>query len=219
MMFARSATASARLRRLRVGRTVAPARGFILGYVLFALVVLGIVTAVLSRINEAEADTKWVNDGVIRVRENMQTIRLQLITCSALLGASDVGGDVSFPPQLDPATPTPLATLPCREANEEEELPAIGLFDGSTGVFPPTPPRGFTPYVYVNNFNDHNAALFDGEDAVWVETTVDTTSGAAVLNRIRLTAAGPDTQVTTVDGVTRLRLFIARRADGGDGES
>jgi hypothetical protein len=214
MMFARSATHATPARRLRrLGRAGAPARGFILGYILFALVVLGIVTAVLSRINEAEADTKWVNDGVIRIKENLQTVRMQLITCSAILGASDAGGDVEFPPQPDPGTPTLLATLQCPQGAE----PPIGLFDGSAGVFPPTPPRGFTPYVYVNNFNDYNAA--NGEEAVWVQTTVATPSGAAVLNRINLTAAGPDTEVATVDGVTRLRFYIARRADAGGGGS
>ena len=207
MMFARSATASARLRRLRVGRTVAPARGFIMGYILFALMVLGIVVAVLSRINEAEAETKWVNDGVIRVKENLQTVRMQLITCSALLGATDAGGDVAFPPQISEEEPTPLATLVCPQGSE----PAMGLFDGSSGVFPPTPPRGFTPYVYINNFNEYDPAV--GEEAVWVETTVATPPGAAVLNRIQLTAAGPDTEVTTAQGVTRLRFFIARRAE------
>lgn len=207
MMFARSATASARLRRLRVGRTVAPARGFIMGYILFALMVLGIVVAVLSRINEAEAETKWVNDGVIRVKENLQTVRMQLITCSALLGATDAGGDVAFPPQISEDEPTPLETLVCPQGSE----PAMGLFDGSSGVFPPTPPRGFTPYVYINNFNDYDPDV--GEEAVWVETTVATPPGAAVLNRIQLTAAGPDTEVTTAQGVTRLRFFIARRAE------
>ena len=207
-MFARSANHADPVRRLRrFGRNRAPARGFIMGYILFALTVLGIVVAVLSRINEAEAETKWVNDGVIRVRENLQTVRIQLITCSALLGANDGGGDVEFPPQADPETPTPLATLQCPQGTE----PAIGLFDGSSGVFPPTPPRGFTPYVYINNFNDYDPD--NGEEAVWVETTVATPPGAAVLNRVRLTAAGPDTEVTTAQGVTRLRFFIARRAE------
>jgi hypothetical protein len=70
MMFARSATDATPARRLRrLGRTGAPARGFIMGYILFALLVLGIVTAVLSRINDAEADSRWVNDGVIRIKE------------------------------------------------------------------------------------------------------------------------------------------------------
>ena len=206
MMFARSATASARLRRLRVGRTVAPARGFIMGYILFALTVLGIVLAVLSRINEAEAETKWVNDGVIRVRENLQNIRVQIVTCSALLGSSAGGAtDIEFPPQPNPAVPAPLDQLQCPQGN----LDPIGLFDGSAGVFLPTPPRGFTPYVYVNNFNDHDPAR--GPDAVFVDTTIDTPSGAAVLNRIRLGAAGPDIEVTANQGVTRLRFFIARR--------
>ena len=209
-MFARSAKHAAPVRRLRrLGRVRAPARGFIMGYILFALTVLGIVVAVLSRINEAEAETKWVNDGVIRIRENLQTVRIQLITCSALLGASDGSGDVMFPPQADPDTPTPLATLQCPQGTE----PAIGLFDGSSGVFPPAPPRGFTPFVYINNFNDYDPD--NGEEAVWVETSVSTSPGAAVLNRVRLTAAGPDTEITTLgDGSTRLRFFIARRADG-----
>jgi hypothetical protein len=206
MMFARSATRTTPARRLRrLGRTGAGARGFIMGYILFALMVLGIVVAVLSRINEAEAETKWVNDGVIRIKENLQNVRVQVITCSALLGAVDGATDISFPPEATAGTPTPLAELECPQGTE----PAIGLFDGSAGVFPPTPPRGFTPFVYINNFNIYDEDR--GPEAVWVETTVSSPSGAAVLNRIQFGASGPDIEVATVAGVTRLRFFLAAR--------
>ena len=206
MMFARSATDATPARRLRrLGRTGAPARGFIMGYILFALLVLGIVTAVLSRINDAEADTRWVNDGVIRIKENLQNVRVQVITCSALLGAGDGATDIAFPPEATPGTPTPLAQLQCPQGAE----PAIGLFDGSSGVFPPTPPRGFTQFVYINNFNTYSAAR--GPEAVWIETTVSSPSGAAVLNRIQVGASGPDIVVATVDGATRLRFFLASK--------
>lgn len=206
MMFAGSATDATPARRLRrLGRTGAPARGFIMGYILFALLVLGIVTAVLSRINDAEADTRWVNDGVIRIKENLQNVRVQVITCSALLGAGDGATDIAFPPEATPGTPTPLADLECPQGDQ----PPIGLFDGSAGVFPPTPPRGFTPFVYINNFNTYAADR--GPEAVWVETTVSSPPGAAVLNRIQIGASGPDIQVATVAGVTRLRFFLASR--------
>jgi hypothetical protein len=176
-----------------------------MGYILFALMVLGIVVAVLSRINEAEVETKWVNDGVIRIKENMQNIRVQVITCSALLGAGDGATDIAFPPEATAGTPTPLAELECPQGAE----PAIGLFDGSAGVFLPTPPRGFTPFVYINNFNIYDEDR--GPEAVWVETSVSSPSGAAVLNRIQFGATGPDIEVTTVDGATRLRFFLAAR--------
>jgi hypothetical protein len=206
MMFARSATDATPARRLRrLGRTGAPARGFIMGYILFALLVLGIVTAVLSRINAAEADTRWVNDGVIRIKENLQNVRVQVIICSALLGAGDVDTDLAFPPEATPGEPTPLADLECPQGDQTP----IGLFDGSAGVFPPTPPRGFTPFVYINNFNTYSADR--GPEAVWVETTVSSPSGAAVLNRIQFGASGPDIEVATVDGATRLRFFLASR--------
>ena len=204
MMFAGSATYATPARRLRrLGRTGAPAHGFIMGYILFALLVLGIVTAVLSRINDAEADTKWVNDGVIRIKENLQNIRVQVITCSALLGAGDGATDIAFPPEATAGAPTPLAQLQCPQGAE----PSIGLFDGSAGVFPPTPPRGFTPFVYINNFNIYDEDR--GPEAVWVETSVSSPSGAAVLNRIQFGATGPDIEVTTVDGARRLRFFLA----------
>lgn len=210
-MLARSATRPTPTRRLRrFGRPRAPSRGFILAYILFALTVLGIVVAVLSRINQAEAETKWVNDGVVRVRENMQNIRVQILTCSALLGSSAGGGgagDIEFPPEVTPGDPTPLGDLKCPQGN----LDPIGLFDGSAGVFLPTPPAGFTPYVYVNNFNGHVPAR--GPDAVFVDTTVNTPPGASVLRRIDVGATGPDVEVTVLeDGTTRLRFFIARRA-------
>jgi hypothetical protein len=157
----------------------------------------------LSRINDAEADTKWVNDGVIRIKENLQNIRVQVITCSALLGAGDGATDISFPPEATAGTPTPLAQLQCPQGAE----PSIGLFDGSAGVFPPTPPRGFTPFVYINNFNIYDEDR--GPEAVWVETSASSPSGAAVLNRIQFGATGPDIEVTTVDGARRLRFFLA----------
>jgi hypothetical protein len=205
MMFARSATYATPARRLRrFGRAGAGARGFIMGYILFALMVLGIVVAVLSRINEAEAETKWVNDGVIRVKENLQTVRVQIVTCSALLGTTGTG-DIEFPPQVTAGTPTPLQDLVCPQGN----LGPVGLFDGSAGVFSPAPPRDFTPYVYVNNFNSYDPD--DGPEAVWVETTVATAPGASVIRRIDLAATGPETEVTTTNGVTRLRLYLARR--------
>jgi hypothetical protein len=205
MMFARSATRTTSARRpRRFGRTGAGARGFILGYILFSLIVLGIVVAVLSRINDSEAQTKWVNDGVVRVKENLQTIRVQIVTCSALLGTTGTG-DIEFPPQVTAGTPTPLGDLQCPQGN----LGPVGLFDGSAGVFLPEPPRGFTPYVYVNNFNAFSSAT--GPEAVWVETTVATSPGEAVLNRIDISATGPETEVTTTNGVTRLRLYLALR--------
>jgi hypothetical protein len=204
-MFARSAKHADPVRRLRrFGRSRAPARGFIMGYILFALTVLGIVVAVLSRINDAEAETKWVADGTIRVRENLQNIRVQVITCSALLGSSEGSGDIVFPPQASPTEPTPLNLLKCPQGT----LSPIGLFDGSAGVFLPAPPQGFTPYLYTNTYD---TAAPGAEAAVYVETTVSSPTGAAVLNRIARSASGPDTVVTTAAGVTRLRYYLAKR--------
>jgi hypothetical protein len=135
----------------------------------------------------------------------MQNVRVQVITCSALLGAGDGATDIAFPPEATAGTPTPLVDLKCPQGAE----PAIGLFDGSSGVFPPNPPRGFTPFVYINNFNTYKADR--GPEAVWVETSVSSPSGAAVLNRIQFGASGPDIVVATVDGATRLRFFLASK--------
>jgi hypothetical protein len=204
-MFARSAKhADPVRRRRRFGRMRAPARGFILGYILFALTVLGIVVAVLTRINDAEAETKWVADGTVRVRDNLQNIRVQVLTCSALLGSAEGSGDIMFPPQKTSSTPTPLNELVCPQGS----LPAIGLFNGSAGVFLPTPPQGFSPYVYVNTYDTAPAGQ---AAAVYVETTVSSPPGAAVLNRIARSAAGPDTVVSAANGVTTLRYYLAKR--------
>ena len=204
-MFARSATRTSPARRLRrIGRVGVPARGFIMAYILFALTVLGIVVAVLSRINEAEADTKWVNDGVVRVRDNLQSIRIQVLTCSALLGVNEGSGDIVFPPQVLAPEPTRIDQLTCPQG----DLDPIGLFDGSSGVFAPEPPQGFTAYRYVNTFE--TAAANEAAE-VYVETTVSSPSGAAVLARIDRSAPGPDTVVTTVNGVTTLRYYLAQR--------
>jgi hypothetical protein len=49
---------------------------------------------------------------------------------------------------------------------------------------------------------------------VFVDTTVNTPPGASVLRRIDVGATGPDVEVTVLeDGTTRLRFFIARRAE------
>lgn len=204
-MFARSANHADPVRRLRrFGRSHASARGFIMGYILFALTVLGIVVAVLSRINDAEAETKWVADGTVRIRENLQNIRVQVMTCSALMGAEEGSGDIVFPPQVDPDEPSALVDLECPQGT----LPPIKLFDGSAGVFLPAPPRGFTPYLYTNTYD---TAGPDEPAEVYVETTVSSPSGAAVLNRIARSASGPDTVVSVADGVTTLRYYLAKR--------
>jgi hypothetical protein len=208
-MFARSATRPTPTRRLRrIGRVGAPARGFIMGYILFALTVLGIVVAVLSRINEAEAETKWVADGVVRVRENLQNIRVQVMTCSAILGVSEGSGDIVFPPQKTSTEPTPLNQLECPQGT----LDPIRLFDGSAGVFNPEPPQGFTAYQYVNTYE---TAAANAAAAVYVETSVSSVSGAAVLARLDRSAPGPDTVVTTSNGVTTLRYYLAQRQAKG----
>ena len=204
-MFASSANSAAPVRRLRrFGRSRAPARGFILGYILFALIVLGIVVAVLSRINEAESDAKWVDAGLIRVKENLQNIRVQVLTCSALLGASDGSTTISFPPQADPDTPTPLNELECPQGTE----PPIRLFDGSAGIFLPIPPQGFDAYKYTNTYD---TAAAGAAAEVYVETSTSSPSGAAVLNRLKISATGPDTVVTVASGVTKLRYYLAKR--------
>jgi hypothetical protein len=204
-MFARSAKHADPVRRLRrFGRNRAAARGFIMGYILFALTVLGIVVAVLSRINEAEAETKWVADGTVRVRENLQNIRVQVMTCSALMGAEEGSGEIVFPPQVSTSTPTPLQDLECPQGT----LPPVMLFDGSAGVFLPSPPQGFAPYRYTNTYDTAPAS---SPAAVYVETSSSSPSGAAVLNRIARSASGPDTVVTTANGVTTLRYYLAKR--------
>lgn len=205
-MFARSAKHADPVRRLRrFGRMRAPARGFIMGYILFSLMLLGIVVAVLSRINDAEADTKWVNDGLIRVKENLQNIRVQVLTCSALLGSDSGSADISFPPQKVAGTATALGDLECPQGTQ----PPIKLFDGSAGVFLPTPPQGFSPYVYVNSY-DTAAASAAAE--VYVETTVSSPPGAAVLNRLKVGSTTPDIEISTSAGVTKLRYYLAKRA-------
>jgi len=204
-MFACSAKHAAPVRRLRrLGRSRVPARGFIMGYILFALLVLGIVVAVLSRINEAEAETKWVADNLVRVRENLQNIRVQVMTCSAILGAEEGGGDIAFPPQKTAGTATPLNELECPQGT----LPPIRLFDGSSGVFLPAPPQGFTPYLYVNTYD---TAAPTAAAAVYVESIVSTPSALAVLARLDRSAPGPETEVITADGVTKLRYYLAKR--------
>lgn len=204
-MFARNAKHAEPVRRLRrFGRLRAPARGFILGYILFSLILLGVVVATISRLNDAETDARWVDAGLVRVKENLQNIRVQVLTCSALLGATDGAVAISFPPQKLATEPTLLFDLECPQGTE----PPIRLFDGSAGVFLPTPPQGFTAYKYTNTYD---TAAADAAAEVYVETTTDSSQGAAVLNRLLIGSAGPDTEVTTTAGVTKLRYYLAKR--------
>lgn len=196
-------------RRLRrFGRVPAPARGFIMGYILFALVMLGVVVAALSRIEDSQADAKWVDRALTRLQENLQNSRVQVITCAALItsGNPDVGGgQPQYPPQ---PVDNLLANVTCPQGSS----PAIPLFDGSSGVFTPTPPAGFSPYTYVNTFPTAGPS---GAAAVYIQSTTGSPIAVSALQRLQKSYSGQELDVTTnSSGVTTMKYYIAKRAAG-----
>jgi len=174
-----------------------------MGYLMTALIILGIITAALSRMNEQQSEAKFVEDSVTRLKDNVQTIRVQVMTCSALISADELATGILFPPQPPGAGNNTLNNVSCPMGTE----PAIPLFDGSNGVFLPRPPSGFTPYAYYNDL----AGVDPGSDnAVYVETTTNSTLGRAAINRLAFTYSADEMTITESGATTRLRYYLAK---------
>ena len=197
-------------RRLRrFGRVPAPARGFIMGYILFALVMLGVVVAALSRIEDSQADAKWVDAALVRLKENIQNSRVQVITCAALV-TTDLTGEAQDATPQYPASPADglLGSLVCPQGS----LQPMPLFDGSSGVFVPTPPAGFSPYTYVNTFA--TAAATDPAE-VYIQTQSASPFALTAVTRLQKNYSAQELTVTTDEsGLVTLRYYIAKRAAG-----
>lgn len=176
-----------------------------MGYLMTALIILGIITAALSRMNEQQAEAKFVEDSLTRLKDNVQSIRVQVMTCSALISADELASGVLFPPQPTGAGNNTLNNVVCPMGAD----PAIPLFDGSSGVFLPRPPSGFEAYSYFNDFAGADPAV---DDAVYVETVTDSSSGRAAINRFARTYSPDEMTVIESGARTTLRYYLAKRS-------
>lgn len=177
-----------------------------MGYILFALVLIGVVVAAMNRLSDTQADVKWVDDALVRLKENFQNTRVQVITCAAIItsGAS-TDAQTQYPPQPENNL---LSNVTCPQGTASP----MKLFDGSSGVFVPTPPSGFTPYVYVNSFPTAGAS---GDAAVYVESTTRSPLAQSALQRLQKTYSSQELEVTTdAAGVTTMKFYIAKRTAG-----
>jgi hypothetical protein len=195
-------------RRLwRSGRGVAArrTRGFIMGYLITALIILGIVVAALGRINEQQAEAKYVEDSLTRLKDNIQSIRTQIITCSALISADELATGILFPPQPAGQGNNTLDNVSCPMGTQ----PDMPLFDGSSGVFLPRPPSGFSAYTYFNDFAGTDPAV---DDAVYVETATDSSPGKSAINRLARTYSPDEMTVIESGARTTLRYYLAKQS-------
>jgi len=194
-----------RSRRRHPGGQRLRARGFIMGYILFALVVLGVVVAALSRLQDQQSDAKWVDGALSRLKDNLQNSRVQILTCAALITTGGTSAETQYPPQSDDGL---LGSVTCPQGT----LAPMQLFDGSSGVFTPTPPSGFSPYTYVNTFATAEEA--DPAD-VYIETTSASPMAFSALSRLQKSYSAEEMVVTTdSSGVTTMQYYIAKRAAG-----
>ena len=186
------------LRRLpRTGRGGAArrSRGFIMGYLMAALIILGIVTAGLSRMRDEQASAEWVDRAQSTLRTNIQVIRTQVLLC-AVTNSSDQAGLVA-------AMPTSASTTD-GDTLEDVQCPGTNqlLFDGTNTVFLPRPPVGFTPWRYVNDLGTSGN--------IFARTSTSEANGVAAVNRLSRTFGTDEMSVTTAGGTTTLTYFLRR---------
>ena len=205
-------------RRARRGRG-APARGFIMGYIVLALLVFGILTAAMGRLKDTQATALWVDNAQAALRANIQTIRARMLVCAANMYADPDPTKPSAQPMLDalPSSGTspegvPLEELPCTgttnsifpQNGPSPAASAEGMFDGSGAVFKPTPPRGFEPWRYVNQVKAGAA-----KGAIFVRTSTADPNAIAAVNRIVKSFRSPEV-VSTVEGGRTVLTFYLR---------
>jgi hypothetical protein len=190
-----------RLRRNGSGGAVHPARGFILGYILFSLILLGIVVAAIGRMRDDQAGAEWVDRAQATLRSNLQVIRSQVLLC-AVTNSSDAAGLVrSMPLSVSASTGDLLGAVACPGSNQN-------LFDGSNTVFVPRPPEGFTPWRYVNDPQGNGSPATRG--MIFVYTTTADLNGIAAVNRLSRSFGQAEMTVAAAAGTTTLTYFLVR---------
>lgn len=181
-------------------------RGFILGYIMFALILLGVVVAAMSRMRDEQAGAEWVDRAQGTLRNNVQVIRTQVLLC-AVTNSSDAAGLVTAMPQSDDDVNGDLL--------DSVQCPGAGnkLFDGTNTVFLPRPPQGFAAWRYVNAIGGGGPT--DGQ--IFVFTSTSDPNGVAAINRLSKTFGVDEMAVSSASGTTRLTYFLRKPASAGGG--
>ena len=184
-----------RLPRAGRGAAVRRPRGFIMGYLMTALIILGIVTAALSRMRDEQASAEWVDRAQSTLRTNVQIIRTQVLLCAAASSTAQAGLVAAMPQSVDDTNGDALASVQCTSTGQR-------LFDGTNTVFLPRPPEGFTPWVYVNDLG--------ASGTIFARTSTSDANGIAAVNRLRRTFGTDEMSLTTAGGTTTLTYFLRR---------
>lgn len=179
------------------GRGVAArgSRGFILGYIMMALLLLGVITAAISRLKDERAAADWVDSAQATLRNDIQIIRTQVLLCAATASSDNAGFVAAMPQSADDTNGDELDLIQCTGTGQR-------LFDGTNTVFLPRPPEGFTPWRYVNDLT--------ASGNIFVRTSTSDPSGVAAVNRLSRTFGSAELSVAT-EGATATLTFFLRR--------
>lgn len=185
------------MKRLSVQRPARRQRGFILGYIMTALILLGIVTAGLSRLRDEQAGAEWVDRARVTLSENLQVIRSQVMLCAATNSGNAAGLVAAMPASSNTETGDLLQDIRC-----PADTGSVGLFDGSNTVFLPQPPRGFEPWRYVNDLA--------GSGDIYAYTSTSDSNGVAAANRLGNSVPADQLTVENGSGATTVIYFLRR---------
>jgi hypothetical protein len=179
-------------------------RGFILGYIMVALILLGVVTAGMSRLQDEQAGAEWVDRAQATLRENLQVIRSQVMLCAASNSTNAAGLVASMPASADDENGDLLLEVVCPGFGESTRL-----FDGSNTVFVPEPPRGFDPWRYVNDLQVSGM--------IFAYTSTSDPNGVAAANRLSKSVPADQLVVVTAAGTATITYFLRVPPSGGGG--
>jgi hypothetical protein len=182
------------------GRGFSRARGFIMGYVLFALLLLGIIAAVVGRMNSEQQNAEWIDRAQSTLRGNLQVIRSQILLCAVAANTEDAGLLAALPVSANGETGITLDSVTCAGSSTK-------LFDGTNTVFLPRPPPGFTEWRYVNLFTD------DSKRPIYVYTSTTSPQATTAARRLARNFGTEEVELkTATDGKTTLTFYIRKSA-------
>ncbi len=166
-----------------------------MGYLMTALIILGIITAGLSRMRDEQTSAEWVDRAQSALRSNMQIIRTQVLLCAATSSTDQAGLVAAMPQSVDDTNGDALESVQCTSTGQR-------LFDGTNTVFLPRPPEGFTPWVYVNDLG--------ASGTIFARTSTSDANGIAAVNRLRRTIGVDEMSLTTTGDATTLIYFLRK---------
>ena len=180
-------------------------RGFILGYILMALILLGVVTVGLSRLKDEQSGAEWIDRAQSTLRDNLQVIRSQVMLCAATSSSEAAGLVAAMPTSADAEDGDLLADVACPAFSGVSPK----LFDGTNTVFTPRPPPGFAEWRYVNDLA--------GTGNIFAYTSTSDPNGVAAANRLSKSISADQLEVSDQSGTTTITYFLRRPPAGSGG--